>query len=175
MFYHNAFNASGGTVRNLRGEEFTILGDGDLDTELGLYPDAVAVTAGAVTASVQSLFNAFVRLSEGVVTVEQMSRDTALFAALRFLPVFVVHDPGRYFTGRWTRFAQAINEISGAGLQLNGWPECQIPFISGAYFKPNIPQMMDMAVTGDMLRWPEQQSAPCATFPDVPRAVAPSR
>jgi hypothetical protein len=164
MTYHDSFNQAGATVRNLRGDQFTIYGDGDLHKLAGLDPGAIEAATGAVTASVQSLFDAFDALARGTADLAQLSADPAFFAALRYLPVYVVRDPHDYFTGRWLSYAAAINELSGARLPLPGWPECEVAFLSGAAVEASLLELIDKGISGEMLPWPEPSAHPCATF-----------
>ncbi|HEY0673408.1 MAG TPA: hypothetical protein VGD27_14115 [Longimicrobiales bacterium] len=164
MLYHDTFNKSGAVVRNLRGDEFEIYGDGDLHKLIGIDPVAVDAVTGAVTASVQALFNAYDAAARGSATLSQLSADTAFFAALRYVPVYVVRDPEKYFTGRWTIYAKAINELSGANRLLQGWPQCQVAFITGGGLASTVPEIANIPVTGEMLEWPKVQEKACADF-----------
>ena len=158
-FYHDSFNAGGGTVRNLRGDVFRIRGDGELSWMARNAPEALTAATGAVTASLQSLVDGVDAISKGSTTAAQLSTQPEFFAALQFLPVFIVNDEYGYFTGRWTLYASAINELTGAkrDIDLN----CLIPRISGTSKTFSnaewVKIVANRGLTRDMLAWPAQQ------------------
>jgi len=134
------------TVRNLNGTLFVIYGDGRLRD---LNPDAKAQISGAVQASLQALFDAYVSMTERKVPIEDIGKaGSAYFAALRYVPVYVESDPNTYFTGMWTRYARALKDISGSTQPIEKFEACQIPYLSGADWT-----------------WPARRPALCATGP----------
>jgi hypothetical protein len=100
-FYHDSFNhATNTTVRNLRGDQFRIRGDGQLSWMARNEPAALDAASGAVTASLQSLLDGVDAISKGATTAAQLSTQPEFFAALQYLPVYIVADDYGYFTGR---------------------------------------------------------------------------
>ncbi len=162
--YHDAFNEWGGKVRNLRGDEFSILGDGQLSVMLQRTPGAVDIASGAVTASVQALFNAFDAMSKGSATVAQASTDPAFFEALRYLPVYIVSDPHNYFTGRWALYAQFANQLTGGQKQLDKWESCQVKYVTGWGVPGGVASAASVAVARELVPWPAKQDKPCADY-----------
>jgi hypothetical protein len=131
--YHDQFNDRGATVINLRGESFSILGDGKLNTTGA----AQKIMRDAVTASVQSLFDAAVKLEAGESFSKLTSPGSSYFEALKYLPVFIQQaKDSPYLDGRWALYAGAIDTISGAGVVPTDWAKCQIPFIDGGNAPP---------------------------------------
>jgi hypothetical protein len=164
--FHDAYNHSGATVRNLKGDTLTIWGDSDL-------PKAslatVGIMADAVRASLQSLFDAFVRLEAGASVDDIGKSGDAYFAALKSIPVFVESNPsytyqrpvecnlpgetdktGHNFDGRWTRYAAFVDQVTGAGVVPANAGQCLVAYEDG---EQEIPA-------------PSSGSA-CTTFPNV--------
>lgn len=167
-FYHDSFNEDGARVRNLRGDDFEIYGDGDLAKMK--HPrttliSGINVAEAAVTASVQSLFDAADALAKGSSTAAELSKAPDFFAALQYIPVYIVSDHFGYFTGRWTLYADVINTLTAAGKQID--PQCQIPRITGTANDLSVLQMARVSKGGerDLLEWPPQQGPKvCAVF-----------
>jgi hypothetical protein len=132
--YHDDYNKLGGTVKNLRGDQFEIYGDKFLAKMMSASGGA-SVAIEAVTASLQSLFNSYDKLTRGA-SVAELSRDTSFFAALRLIPAYVVNGPYDYFEARWTSYADAINQLSGAGRHIQGEARCYVQYVSGKSSKP---------------------------------------
>jgi len=127
--YHSQFNDSGATVRNLRGDTFFIYGDEKLRD---MSSDDRKVMKEAIRVSLRSLFDAYVKLDQYGATIDSIGdQGSDYFAALRYIPVFVKSHTGGYFTGRWTRYAKAIDTIAGVGRVPANWSNCQIPYING--------------------------------------------
>jgi len=142
--YHDYFNNSGAQVRNLQGQSFYIYGDAKLRN---MSDGTKRIMADAVTASLQSLFDAYETLKSGSATVDQLAAPgSSLFAALKLIPVFVEHDPDHYFDGMWTRYAAQADLISGAGL-LPQAGVCTMPYMNGGS------------------SWPDPVPSPCTVFP----------
>lgn len=145
--YHDALNASGAQVRNLNGDDFQIFGDAKLAQMMN--GEAVTVIANAVTASVQALFDAHVELQQRTGTVESIgAARSPYFAALKYVPVFIVRDANGYFPGMWTRYAQAAADISGSDRTIASRERCQVAYLSGS----------------DGIAWPDKPSGPCTSF-----------
>jgi hypothetical protein len=144
--YHSDFNASGATVRNLRGDRFYIRGDGQVRN---YGPTDRDVIVGAVRTSLQCLFDAYVRLQSGASIDDVAGPGSSYFDALRWIPVFVESDPGNHFAGRWTRYAGALAGIAGSSLVPNNWANCEMAYING---DSNLPT---------------PSAAPCTNFPPV--------
>ncbi len=145
--YHDYFNNGGAQVRNLRGETFTIYGDGRLRSS---SDQTKGIIANSVTASLQSLFNAYVELEAGSRTVEEIAASgSSYFAALKHIPVFVESNPDHYFDGMWTRYAEHADAVSGAGVMPVNSNFCTMPYMNGG--SP----------------WPDVQAGPCMAFPVV--------
>lgn len=146
--YHDEFNTSGAQVRNLRGDEFTILGDSHLN-DMMATGNAMAVLTGGVRASVQALFDAYESMRTGTATAADLGKaGSPYFVALQYLPVYVGQDANRYFLGRWTLYAKAIDEMAGTAKVPGTWDNCKVAYLSGA----------------DGLSWPDKQSSACAAF-----------
>jgi hypothetical protein len=144
--YHDYFNNGGAEVRNLQGQDFYIYGDAKLRN---MSDAAKRIMADAVTASLQSLFDAYEDLQSGSATVDELaSPGTYLFAALKLIPVFVEHDPDHYFDGMWTRYAADADLVSGAGL-LPQEGVCTMPYMNGGS------------------SWPDPVPSPCMVFPTL--------
>ena len=144
--YHDDFNHSGAVVRNLRGDELRIFGDAELRK---MTPEAQAVIKETIRVSLRSLFDAYVRLDRYGGTVASIGAEgSEFFAALRYIPAFIVSDPGNHFTGKWTSYARRIDVISGTN-RIPAAPICEMPYINGG---ENLPPA----------------SAACTTFPTVP-------
>ena len=145
--YHSDHNKAGAVVRNLIGWQFTIYGDAKLRNMT--YP-APHLLKNAIRISLRSLFDAYVKLDQYGDTVEAIgAAGSDYFDALRYIPVFVESDPGNYFNGRWTRYAEAINTITGMDRLSPSWSGCQMPYING----------------GENL--PAPSATACTTFPAV--------
>lgn len=144
---HNEFNSAGGTVRNLLGETLQIYGDAKFDT---MGPGTRAAVSRAVQASVQSLLDGYVALSNGTTTLAELTANgSPLFAAWKHVPVFVENDYSDYFDGMWTRYAQYADILSGAGVVPSDWSNCRMPYMGGSD------------------GFPAQGSGPCTSFPSV--------
>ena len=144
--YHNEFNSKGAYVRNLNGDEFQIFGDGRLGAMV-MTSKSVNVLVEAVRTSVQSLFDAQQQLAAGG-TVENIGKaGSSYFGALRLVPVYIMSDGNNYFTGRWTRYAKAIDEISGGKRVPTTWESCAVAYLSGADWK-----------------WPTATTTACTAF-----------
>ncbi len=127
--YHDEFNKSGAVVKNLNGDTFNAYGDGRLHA---LPAADRLVIQNAVTTSVQALFEAYDAMVGGD-TVESIgAKGSSYFAALKYVPAYIVSDENDYFPGRWALYAKAIDDISGAGRVPSDWQQCKIPFLSGA-------------------------------------------
>lgn len=145
--YHDEFNKSGAQVRNFNGDDFEIFGDARLSQMLN--GKAVGVITNAVRTSVQSLFDAHVELQQGKRSIAEIgAAGSSYFAALNYVPVFIVRDANGYFPGMWTRYANAVVGIAGVNHTLSKWDGCQVPYLSGA----------------DGVLWPSKPSAPCASY-----------
>jgi hypothetical protein len=144
--YHNEFNKSGAQVRNLNGDDFQIFGDARLSQMLN--GTAVGVIRNAVTASVQSLIDAHADLGAGKTVADIGTSGSSYFAALKYVPVFIVRDANGYFPGKWARYADAISKISGVNKPLSNLAGCQVAYLSGV----------------DGIQWPPKPSGPCTTF-----------
>lgn len=143
--YHGQFNASGAVVRNLRGDTFSIYGDGAVR---GMLSTDRAVISSAVQASVLALFDAYQRLQDGEPVASIAAEGSSYFEALKWIPVFVESDPGNHFRGRWTRYAGHAASVAGSGAVPAGWASCQMAYING----------------GENL--PTPSATPCTSFPD---------
>jgi hypothetical protein len=143
--YHDYFNESGATVRNLNGTLFVIYGDGKMrDTN----SDAKQQIAEAVRASVQSVFDAYTLIAKKEKTIEEIGASgSPYFEALKYVPVYIESDKDDYFTGRWTLYAKAVRDLSGSDRTLKDWDKCQIPYLSGKDYV-----------------WPESNDHRCAEF-----------
>lgn len=142
--YHDRFNNGGATVMNLKGQAFTIFGDAHLRKT---SDSAQAVIAETVRASLQSLFDAYADPRP----IEEIGRaGSDYFAALSNVPVFVVTHPDRMFDGQWTRFAAAVDGLTGAGIVPPDFAACEMPFLDGA------------------VSLPDPRTEPCATWPARP-------
>lgn len=143
--YHDYFNNGGAQVRNLRGETFYIYGDARLRATTD---QAKGIIAASVTASLQTLFNAYEELEAGSRTVEEIAATgSSYFAALKHIPVFVESNPDHYFDGMWTRYAEHADAVSGAGVLPALADFCTMPYMNGG--SP----------------WPAVQAGPCMSFP----------
>jgi hypothetical protein len=149
---HDNFNDEGAIVRNLLGSEFRIYGDFGLQK---LEDDDREMASTAVKVSLQKLFDAAVALQNGTKTVEQLGDSgSEYFEALKYVPVFVVD--GR-FKGRWTRYAKAIDDLTGAGVVPETWAACQLPRLTG--------RRKEGGLAAAPL--PAAEGSACSTFPDV--------
>ena len=152
--YHDQFNNGGALVRNLRGDSFFIYGDAKLRN---MSTEAKETLKEAIRTSVRSLFDAYVKLNRYGDTIAAIGEEGSdYFIALRYIPVFVESDPGNFFKGRWTRYAQAIDTITGTNRVPAGWPNCQMPYING----------------GESL--PTSSASACTSFPEVTANNEPS-
>ena len=177
--FHDAYNNTGATVRNLKGNRFTIFGDAKLRVT---NAEAVAVMVEAVRASLQSLFDAYTRLQGGATVAQIGSAGDRYFAALQSIPVFVETDPpftfthgshcpvdpprptnnsGNNFNGRWTLFARFADEVAGTSVVPVNASACMMPYEDGA---------VELPTAGS--------PSPCTTFPlaivGVPPPVIPT-
>jgi hypothetical protein len=162
--YQDAFNEWGAKVKNLRGDEFTIHGDGQLSTTLQRFPGAVDVAAGAVTASVQSLFDAYDALSKESKSLAEVSASPTFFEALRYLPVYVVSDQNNYFTGRWASYAQFANQLTGEKKQLNKWSSCKVDYVTGWGVAGGVASAVSVEAARKLVPWPSSHDTPCAEY-----------
>lgn len=149
--YHDYFNGqtdkkpnSGAMVRNLNGDLFRLYGD----SRLHLLTDADREPIyNAVTASIQSLFDAQVAMRNGYPMAEIGKPGSSFFKALQYIPIYIQSDLDNYFKGKWVQSAKALDEIAGAGLLDADSANCQIPYLWGA----------------DLL-WPTKSTSLCDTF-----------
>ena len=151
--HHDDFNSTGATVRNLAGNRFRIFGDGQLKLRSGQPEDqkAMAIIAEAVRVSVQSLFNAYADLDCGARTIDEIgSQGSSYFDALKLVPIFVENDPEDYFNGRWTSYAQHIDNLTEAAVVPANWQACEMDYVDGGIAS---------------LPWSDPNS--CTTFPSV--------
>jgi hypothetical protein len=130
MQLHKDHNDKGARVKNLRGDMFNVSGDGDLDS---LSTEDQLVISEAVQASVQSLMNAYeaLQLNQGDTVQTIGAAGSDLFTALTYLPMYIESDPDNYFSGRFARYAKAIDEISGSHILNDDWEDCAIPYLYG--------------------------------------------
>lgn len=131
-------------MRNLKGERFTIFGDGDFERT---SPESRAIIAEAVRASLQSLFDGYVELGRGRTPEQVAAPGSAFFAALRSIPVFVESNPEHYFdppydvdvttgnnyNGRWMIFAQSVDVLAGTNVVPNGSLDCVMRYEDGEH------------------------------------------
>ena len=123
-FIHDDYNRSGATVMNLKRQEFTIYGDFKLNQDPGPTQQIIAET---VRASLQALFDGY----ESPKPFDEIAGvGSGYFDALLNIPVFVKTNPERNFTGEWTRWAVAVDEITGAGM-VPDTTHCIMPFVDG--------------------------------------------
>ena len=126
---HDTHNDSGATVKNLNGTEFYSSGDGKLKNLSGVDRQVII---DAVKASVESLFTAYVDLQAGTRTLAEITASgSASFNALTYLPAYIVSDSSQQFTGRWTRYAKAIDEVTGTNALPTNWEDCIAPYLYG--------------------------------------------
>jgi len=155
--YHSLFNARGAAVRNLRGNYFTIGGDGGVRS---MGQGSKNVIVEAVRVSVQSLFDAYERLEGGEQEASIAAEGSSYFEALKHIPVFVEFDSSQMFVGQWTRYAGHIAAITGSSALPANWTNCRMPYING----------------GENLPTPDGSA--CTTFPihlsAVPQVTASS-
>lgn len=143
--YHDYFNKTGATVRNINGDRFQVYGDAKLHD---LDAQSRRVIENAVTASAQALVDAYGLLIRNRGNIESVGRaGSSYFKALKYVPVYIESDPDNYFTGMWTLFASPVRAIAGRGALPVGWEKCRIPFLSGADWG-----------------WPAKQTKPCTPF-----------
>ncbi|MEK7316428.1 MAG: hypothetical protein AAB011_09620 [Candidatus Eisenbacteria bacterium] len=127
--YHNNFNESGGSVKNLDGVEFTIYGDGKLHEMDGAARKQITE---AVRKSVQSLMISSEALKAGKPVREIGSPGSPYFAALRHVPVFIVESKFRRdMTNQWARYAMFVDQLTGAGVVPADWETYSIPYLGG--------------------------------------------
>ena len=143
--YHDSFNHGGATVRNLRGDQFFIRGDGEVRHYSAFDRDVIV---NCVRTSLQALFDAYVQLQDGATVAALGSTGSSYFDALRWTPVFVESEAGNHFKGRWTRYAGALEAITAAGVVPANWANCQMAYVNGGTEPP-----------GD-------SESPCTTFPE---------
>jgi hypothetical protein len=118
---HDGYNASGANVMNLKRQEFYIYGDFKMRNTSAATK---RIIEEAVRASLQSLFDAY----EANPPLDQVAgAGSSAFDALLNVPVYV-KSAGSY-EGMWTRYAAAVNQLTGAGIA----PDlaCIIPFVDG--------------------------------------------
>lgn len=160
--YHTAFNAAGACVRNLRGEAYFTYGDSRLrfmvpnqvqtqSTLCGVGTrDAMGVIADGVKASLQSLFDAYQAAAAGQVVED--TPGSPIFAALAYLPAFVISNPNDaitslagitfdygsgHFTGRWVTYAGPMEVLAGTSTLPGAWNACAVPYIDGGESLPD--------------------------------------
>ncbi|HET8712325.1 MAG TPA: hypothetical protein VFM23_01425 [Gemmatimonadales bacterium] len=148
--YHDAYNAAGATVMNMKRQTFHIYGDYKMRGNNRLTQDIIEET---VRASVQSLFDAY---EANPPLDELVGNGSAAFDALLNIPVYVADNAGSY-AGMWTSYAAAVNQLTGAGFA----PDlaCIIPLVDGRSAAPasrssvcSTPSMMtDAAVVSELL------------------------
>ena len=137
-------------MRNLRGDAFTIRGDGELHRI-----DTVAreVVYESVRVSLPSLFDAWTALGAGRSLEVVAGPGSDALAAVTHLPVFVeadgtdgTHD-GVRFQGRRVTHAAAMDSLTGSRA-VHTLPRCAMPFVDGR------------------TRWKElaPDAEPCTTF-----------
>jgi FlgD Ig-like domain len=159
--FHDCYNGSGATVRNLRGDQFVIYGDSDLPKT----PEKTReIIADAVRASLQSLFDGYVDLGRGKSLRDVAAPGSPFFAALRNLPIFVEKNPqhefdgyfspegptGNNYNGRWTIYAQSVDVLAGTNVVPDGPLDCVMRYEDGERtIEPLVPDN------------------PCSTFPAV--------
>ena len=141
--YHDEFNKTGATVKNLNGDTFSIFGDKMLHA---LDVESRDVIKNAVKASIQSLFDAYVSL-ENRNSLTKMGEKGSFFKALKYIPVYITEDYNNYFLGRWALYAKFIDELTGTNVVPLNWSNCKIPFISG-----------------ENLMWPKTQRSKCFIY-----------
>jgi len=128
--YHDQYNGSGATVMNLRRQEFTIKGDGQLRTTSGATERIITET---VRISLQTLFDAHA----GNGTAEQIgAAGSSFFDALLNIPVFVKTHPEGQFNGRWTRYAIAVDAFTNAAIVPVDASACLMPVVDGTSAPP---------------------------------------
>lgn len=156
--FHSDFNASGATVRNLRGDRYAILGDGDLR----YMPDASKeVLKESVRTSIQNLFDAYVRIDRYGATVDELgTAGSKYFNALRYIPTYVESTPGGHFTGQWTGYTGMIAAVSGSDTVPSDWSECRMPYINGEVWDSELDNFV--------------RSTPCSMFPTVATGTPPT-
>jgi hypothetical protein len=143
--YHDYFNDKGAKVRNLHGAKFYIFGDGKLHK---MDQHAHNQISQAVKVSVQSLFDAYESLQKRKIKLADLIKPGSfVFEALKYIPVYIEKDPDKYFLGRWTLYAKAIDQITGAGKVPRDWDKCKIPYLSGKDYS-----------------WPAKHSKKCTEF-----------
>jgi hypothetical protein len=143
--YHDYFNKNGAKVRNLHGAKFYIYGDGKLHI---MDNHAQNQISQAVKVSVQSLFDAYESLQKRKIKLADLVKPGSfVFEALKYIPVYIEKDPDKYFLGRWTLYAKAIDQITGAGKVPRDWDKCKIPYLSGKDYS-----------------WPAKHSKKCTEF-----------
>lgn len=125
---HDDHNSSGAVVKNLLGTTFNAQGDGDLKNLVGVDRQVIS---DAVKASVQSLFDAYTQLEAGSELSTLAGSGSGLFEALKYLPVYIVSDSTNQFTGKWARYAKAIDELTGVNALPSNWSDCKAPYLYG--------------------------------------------
>lgn len=158
--FHDCYNQSGGTVRNLAGDRFTIYGDGDFERTV---QSSREIIAEAVRLSIQSVFDGYVELGRGRTLAQVLAAGSPFYAALKKLPVFVESSPrheydgwlpendvttGHNYDGEWTLFAEFLDELTGT------------------HIVPVTPCVMRYE-DGNRYIEPVQPAVPCTSFPVI--------
>jgi hypothetical protein len=144
--YHDYFNKTGATVRNLKGNKFFIYGDGKLHL---MEQDAQNQISEAVRSSVQSLFDAYQQIADQGKSINEIgATGSSFFAALQYIPVYIDDDENSYFKGRWTSYALFASNVSGSDKTLKNFANCQAPYLSGK----------------DLIFWPKDHLEKCTDF-----------
>lgn len=131
---HDDFNGSGATVKNLKGDVFTVKGDGgypalsDADKE---------VIAEGIRRSVLSLLLAY---QANPSDPEIIRPGSGYFSALGYVPVYIVKDANGHFTGQFASYAGFVSDLNGDYFERRvpeDWQDCKIKFMSGQHpWKP---------------------------------------
>lgn len=144
--YHDYFNKTGATVRNLKGDKFFIYGDGKLHL---MEQDAQNQISEAVRSSVQSLFDAYQQIAQQGKSIHEIgATGSSYFSALQYIPVYIDDDKDGYFKGRWTSYALFAKNMSGSDKALKNFANCQVPYLSGK----------------DLIFWPKVHLETCTDF-----------
>lgn len=149
--YHDAYNAAGANVMNMKRQRFKIFGDYKMRFDGAVTHGVIQET---VRASVQSLFDAY----EANTPLDQLvGNGSSAFDALLNIPVYVADSAGSY-AGMWTSYAAAVNQLTGAGFP----PDlaCVIPLVDGRSAPPSSRSslcstpstMTDAAVVSQLLK-----------------------
>ena len=126
--YHTSFNDAGATVMNLKRQEFSIKGDALFEVHKGTW----SIIEETVRVSLQSLFDAY----ESTKPIAEIgAAGSPFFDALLNIPIYVKTNAGNEFWGMWTRYAKAVDRITGAGV-VNLSSTCVVPFMDGQTGRP---------------------------------------